>query len=70
MANAQGRDLLALMAVADRLRERQAGAVVTYVINRNINFTNVCVKHCTFCAFSRSHREEAGYFLPTEEILR
>ena len=44
--------------------------MVTYVVNRNINFTNVCIKHCTFCAFSRDHREEEGYFLPMEEIVR
>jgi len=43
---------------------------VTYVVNRNINFTNVCIKHCTFCAFSRDHREEEGYFLPMDEVVR
>ncbi len=43
---------------------------MAYVINRNVNFTNVCVKRCGFCAFSRGHRAEQGYFLPTEEILR
>ena len=52
------------------MRRRQAGDVVTYVVNRNINFTNVCVKHCTFCAFSRDHREEEGYFLPMDEVVR
>ena len=46
------------------------GDVVTYVVNRNINFTNVCIKHCGFCAFSRDHREEEGYFLPIEEVVR
>jgi len=40
------------------------------VVNRNINFTNVCIKRCGFCAFSRDYREEEGYFLPLEEILR
>jgi 2-iminoacetate synthase ThiH len=44
-----GRDLQALTLVADEMRQRQAGDVVTYVVNRNINFTNVCIKHCTFC---------------------
>ena len=44
--------------------------MVTYVVNRNINFTNVCIKHCTFCAFSRDHREEEGYLLPLEEVIR
>jgi len=70
LTGAEGRDLHALTLVADELRRRQAGDVVTYVINRNINFTNVCIKHCTFCAFSRDHREEEGYFLPIAEVVR
>jgi 7,8-didemethyl-8-hydroxy-5-deazariboflavin synthase CofH subunit len=70
LAGATGRELTALALVADALRARQAGEVVTYVVNRNINFTNVCIKHCTFCAFSRDHREEEGYLLPLAEILR
>jgi len=56
--------------VADEIRRRRVGDVVTYVVNRNINFTNVCIKQCGFCAFSRDFREEEGYFLPTEEIVR
>lgn len=67
---AVGSDLWAMQAVADRLRERQVGERVTYVINRNINFTNVCIKHCGFCAFSRDFRTEEGYMLSDEEILR
>ena len=70
LVGAQGRDVHAVTVVADELRRRQVGDVVTYVVNRNINFTNVCIKHCTFCAFSRDHREEEGYFLPIEEIVR
>ncbi len=66
----RGRDYQALTLVADEMRRRQAGEVVTYVVNRNINFTNVCIKHCTFCAFSRDHREEEGYFLPMDEVVR
>lgn len=65
-----GPDLHALCLAADALRQRQAGEVVTYVVNRNINFTNVCIKHCGFCAFSREHREEEGYFLDVEEVVR
>jgi len=65
-----GRDLQAIVVAADELRREQVGDIVTYVINRNINFTNVCVKHCGFCAFSRTYRSEQGYFLPTDEILR
>ena len=70
LAGARGRDLTAVGATADEMRRRQAGDVVTFVVNRNVNFTNVCIKHCTFCAFSRDHREEEGYFLPVEEVVR
>jgi len=56
--------------VADEIRRRRVGNTVSYVVNRNINFTNVCIKQCGFCAFSRDFREEEGYFLPTEEIVR
>ena len=48
----------------------QVGDEVGYVVNRNVNFTNVCVKACRFCAFSRTRRSEEGYFLPIEEIVR
>jgi 7,8-didemethyl-8-hydroxy-5-deazariboflavin synthase CofH subunit len=65
-----GPDLHATVFAADELRRRQVGEIVTYVINRNINFTNVCVKHCGFCAFSRTFRSEQAYYLPMEEILR
>ncbi|RMF15802.1 MAG: 7,8-didemethyl-8-hydroxy-5-deazariboflavin synthase subunit CofH [Candidatus Dadabacteria bacterium] len=65
-----GPDLRALCGTADHLRREQAGDLVTYVVNRNINFTNVCVKACKFCAFSRDLRSEQGYLLPTDEIIR
>jgi FO synthase subunit 2 len=67
---AEGADLLAMLAAADQLRAQTVGDVVSYVINRNINFTNVCVKQCGFCAFSRGHLAEEGYFLPIDEIIR
>ena len=65
-----GPDYNAMVLVADELRRRTVGDIVTYVVNRNINFTNVCIKRCGFCAFSRDFREEEGYFLPIEEIVR
>jgi 7,8-didemethyl-8-hydroxy-5-deazariboflavin synthase CofH subunit len=70
LAHATGRELAAMTIAADELRRRQAGDVVTFVVNRNINFTNVCIKHCGFCAFSRDHREEEGYLLPMAEVVR
>ncbi len=70
LARAGGRDFHALTLAADEMRRRQVGDTVTFVVNRNINFTNVCIKHCTFCAFSRDHREEEGYLLPVTEVVR
>ncbi|MBZ0230867.1 MAG: 5-amino-6-(D-ribitylamino)uracil--L-tyrosine 4-hydroxyphenyl transferase CofH, partial [Deltaproteobacteria bacterium] len=70
LTEATGADLHALCATADALRAQQAGELVTYVVNRNINFTNVCVKKCAFCAFSRNGRSEEGYFLDLAEIVR
>lgn len=68
--NTSGIDFHLVGLVADEIRRKRVGDTVTYVVNRNINFTNVCIKQCGFCAFSRDFREEEGYFLPTEEIVR
>ncbi len=65
-----GPEYNATILVADELRRRTVGDIATYVVNRNINFTNVCIKRCGFCAFSRDFREEEGYYLPIEEIVR
>ena len=54
---------------ADRLRQQQVGNTVTYVINRNINFTNICEQHCSFCAFRRDAGAEGAFWLSTEQIL-
>jgi len=68
--NSRGLELNMIVTVANYLCKRKKGDMVTYVINRNINFTNVCIKRCGFCAFSRDFREEEGYYLPIEEIVR
>jgi 7,8-didemethyl-8-hydroxy-5-deazariboflavin synthase CofH subunit len=65
-----GRAYQMLLMTADELRRQAVGDRVTYVVNRNINFTNVCIKRCGFCAFSRGQLEEQGYFLPIEEVVR
>ena len=70
LCGARGASLLALIAAADSVRRAQVGDDVSYVVNRNINFTNVCVKACRFCAFARTRKSEEGYFLPIEEIVR
>jgi 7,8-didemethyl-8-hydroxy-5-deazariboflavin synthase CofH subunit len=68
LANAEGDDLLGLLVAADLLRNEIAGNFVTYVVNRNINFTNICFVGCKFCAFSRGPREADTYFLSPEQV--
>ncbi len=70
LANADGDDLLGLLVAADTLRRELAGNIVTYVVNRNINFTNVCFVGCKFCAFSRGPRESDTYFLSLEQVAQ
>lgn len=59
----------AIRETADRLRQTQVGEVVTYVVNRNINFTNICEQHCSFCAFRRDEGEAGAYWLDEATIL-
>lgn len=68
LANADGDDLLGLLVAADLLRNELAGNIVTYVVNRNINFTNICFVGCKFCAFSRGPRESDTYFLDPQQV--
>jgi 5-amino-6-(D-ribitylamino)uracil---L-tyrosine 4-hydroxyphenyl transferase len=58
-----------IRVTADRLRQIQVGDTVTYAINRNINFTNICEQHCSFCAFRRDEGAEGAFWLSTAEIL-
>jgi cyclic dehypoxanthinyl futalosine synthase len=61
--------LLELGDLADRVRWRlHPDPVVTYIIDRNINYTNVCVADCGFCAFYRRPKDAEGYVLSFEEI--
>src|SRR5271169_1466385 len=70
LAHAEGDDLLGMLCAADRLRHQLVGDTVTYVVNRNINFTNVCFVGCKFCAFSRGPREADTYFLSLEQVAQ
>ncbi len=70
LANADGSDLIALLAAADALRRDLVGNIVTYVVNRNMNFTNICFVGCKFCAFSRGPREADSYFHSLEDMGR
>ncbi len=72
--NARGSDFHAVCEAADALRERTSGGVVRYVVNRNINYTNICSYKCGFCAFSKGrtteHLRGTPYELPLEEVQR
>jgi 7,8-didemethyl-8-hydroxy-5-deazariboflavin synthase CofH subunit len=70
LANAEGDDLLGLLVAADALRRELVGNIVTYVVNRNINFNNVCFVGCKFCAFSRGPRESDTYFLSLDQVAQ
>jgi 7,8-didemethyl-8-hydroxy-5-deazariboflavin synthase CofH subunit len=70
LAQTRGQELEALVLAADRLRHERVGDVITYVVNRNINFTNVCFVGCRFCAFSRAPRQADAYFHSFDEIQR
>ncbi len=61
--------IAAIRSAADQLRQQQAGNTVTYVINRNINFTNICEQHCSFCAFRRDEGDEGAYWLDNAKVL-
>jgi len=64
-------DLTTLGYLADQVRRRfHPDNVVTFVIDRNVNYTNVCVAGCKFCAFQRKPSSPEGYVLDTEEILK
>jgi 7,8-didemethyl-8-hydroxy-5-deazariboflavin synthase CofH subunit len=70
LAQTGGQELEALVLAADRIRRERVGDVITYIVNRNINFTNVCFVGCRFCAFSRAPREPDAYFHSFDEIKR
>jgi FO synthase len=65
---AEGDALEALCAVADGLRAEAVGDAVTYVVNRNINFTNVCYVGCRFCAFAQREVDPESYTLTLDEV--
>ena len=70
LANSEGNDLLGLLVAANILRSELVGNIVTYVVNRNMNFTNICFVGCKFCAFSRGPREADTYFYTPEQMAK
>jgi 7,8-didemethyl-8-hydroxy-5-deazariboflavin synthase CofH subunit len=70
LANCSKNDLIALLVAANTMRRDLVGNIVTYVVNRNINFTNICFVGCKFCAFHRGPREHDTYFHSPEDVGR
>jgi FO synthase len=70
LAHAEGDELLGLLVAANMLRAELTGNIVTYVVNRNMNFTNICFVGCKFCAFSRGPREADTYFLSLDQMAQ
>jgi FO synthase len=68
LLGAEGEALDELAAIADALRKEAAGDEVTYVVNRNINFTNVCYTGCRFCAFAQRRTDADAYTLSVEQV--
>ena len=68
LAHASDDDLFGLVVAANEIRRQLVGETISYVITRNINFTNICFVGCKFCAFSVAPRDETTYFLTPEEV--
>jgi FO synthase len=68
LAHTTGLNLFGLVVAANELRRQLVGDTVSYVVTRNINFTNVCIVGCKFCAFAVGPRHETAYFLSLDEI--
>lgn len=68
LITADGADLEAVCALADDVRSDTVGDEVTYVVNRNINFTNVCYTGCRFCAFAQRRTDADAYSLSLDEV--
>ena len=66
----EGEPLKKLVKIADAIRRRNVGEVITYVKNRNINFTNVCIGSCKFCAFRRCPDHPEAFVLSRNEIQK
>jgi 7,8-didemethyl-8-hydroxy-5-deazariboflavin synthase CofH subunit len=70
LATAEDSALEALVSVADQLRRETVGDAITYVVNRNINFTNICFVGCSFCGFGRGPGAADAYSLSFDEVVR
>ncbi|KZX17366.1 aminodeoxyfutalosine synthase [Methanobrevibacter cuticularis] len=70
LMNVKGKEINALIATADMVREKVVGNNVTFIENWNINFTNICSGNCGFCAFKRDQKDDDAFFLDVEEVAK
>ena len=74
LLQARGPEVRAIVGAADELRQSASGRIVRYVVNRNINYTNICEYRCAFCAFSKGKTSDAlrgkPYNLSLDEVAR
>ncbi len=70
LLHVKGMGLHAVLSSADMVRKASVGDDVTYIINRNINFTNICIGSCGFCAFRTKETDPEAYFLTVDQIVK
>ncbi|MEE9594588.1 MAG: radical SAM protein, partial [Candidatus Hydrothermarchaeales archaeon] len=70
LMKAPSMDTMAIAMTADEVRRSKVGDEVSYVVNRNINFTNICVGSCKFCAFQKREGDDSAYFLDIPEVVK
>src|SRR5688572_14227493 len=66
----QSKDLNAVGAIADFVRQRKCGNDASYILNRYINYSNYCILSCQFCAFARKKRDADGFQFTVDEMLQ
>src|SRR6516162_7302081 len=65
----ESKDINAVGAIADVVRQRKAGNRASYILNRYINYSNYCILSCQFCSFARKKRDADGFQFSVEEIV-
>ncbi|KXA95067.1 hypothetical protein AKJ37_07080 [candidate division MSBL1 archaeon SCGC-AAA259I09] len=70
LLRSKGSEIENLIEVADKIRREEVGDIVTYVVNRNINFTNICINSCKFCAFHKPSDSPGSFLLSKKEVAK
>src|ERR1041385_2951685 len=65
----ESKDLNAVGAIADFIRQRKVGERASYIVNRYLNYSNYCILSCQFCAFAKKKRDADGFQFTVEEIV-